>query len=73
MSKITIDDLKTLPLDERLQLVEELWYSIHEDPSAVPLTDAQRAELDRRLKAYAADGDAGRPWSEVRADLLRKL
>ncbi len=43
--------LKSLGIDrlsvaDRLILVEELWDSI---AAATPLTDAQRAELDRRL------------------------
>jgi hypothetical protein len=39
-----------------------------EDETA-PLTEAQKAELDRRLAL--ADTAARRPWSEVRAELLK--
>jgi putative addiction module component (TIGR02574 family) len=35
-------------------------------PDSVPLTDAQKAELDRRLDAYHRDPNAGSPWSVVR-------
>jgi putative addiction module component (TIGR02574 family) len=58
-------DLRKLPLDERIQLVEDLWDSIAADQNALPLTPEQRAELDRRLDAYEADGDPGRPAEEV--------
>ena len=47
--------LRDLPVDERIRLVEELWDSIAADQEALPLTDEQRAELDRRLDAYEAD------------------
>ena len=37
-----------LSVEERLTLVEDLWDSIADENAAAPLTDAQRAELDRR-------------------------
>ncbi|MBI5186280.1 MAG: addiction module protein [Nitrospinae bacterium] len=48
--------LHELPVDERIKLVEELWDSIASDQKALPLTTEQKAELDRRLDAYEADG-----------------
>ena len=52
---------RDLPIDQRLQLVEDIWDSIAEEanarPGSLPLSDAQRAELDRRL----ADADAPIP------------
>ena len=65
--------LKQLPLDERMRIVEDLWDSIAADREALPLTEAQKAELDRRLAAYEADGDRGRPADEVVADIRRRL
>jgi putative addiction module component (TIGR02574 family) len=66
-------DLRKLPLDERIQLVEDLWDSIAADQNASPLTPEQRAELDRRLDAYEADGDPGRPAEEVIEEIRKKL
>jgi putative addiction module component (TIGR02574 family) len=65
--------LKTLPISERIRLVEDLWDSIASDQSALPLTDAQRAELDRRLDAFESDGNRGRIASEVISDIRKKL
>lgn len=65
--------LRKLPLDERLRLVEDLWDSIAADQNALPLTAAQQAELDRRLDAYEADKNAGRPAGDVIAEIRRKL
>ncbi len=61
-------DLRKLPLEQRVRLVEDLWDSIASDQDALPLTSEQRAELDRRLDAYEADGDPGRPAGDVIAD-----
>ncbi len=66
------DPLK-LPVGERLRLVMELWDSIASDESNVPLTEAQRAELDLRLAAYEADKSAPRPAAEVMAEIRSKL
>ncbi|MBU0499113.1 MAG: addiction module protein [Gammaproteobacteria bacterium] len=68
-----IAHLFDLPLDERIHLVEDLWDSIAADQSALPLTEEQRNELDRRLNAYASDGNKGRAALEVIADIRRKL
>ena len=49
------EELKLLPLSERLQLVEDLWESIAADLEASPLPESLRAEMDARLAAYHAD------------------
>jgi putative addiction module component (TIGR02574 family) len=63
-----------LPIDERLELVQELWDSIAAERASepLPLTDAQREELARRLHAADADPDAGSSWEEVRERILRR-
>lgn len=66
-------NLRNLPLDERIRLVEDLWDSIASDQKVLPLTPAQAAELDRRIDAYEADGDTGRRADEVIADIRKKL
>lgn len=68
-----IQTLKDLPIDQRLRVVEDLWDSIAADSNALPLTEAQRAELDRRLDAYEADGTKGRPAEDVLAEVRRRL
>jgi putative addiction module component (TIGR02574 family) len=58
-----------LPVGDRLELMEELWESIVSEPDALPLTDAQRAEFDRRLASFETDPESAAPWDEVRARL----
>jgi putative addiction module component (TIGR02574 family) len=65
--------LKDLPLDERIKLVEDLWDSIAADQNTLPVTPEQKAELDRRLDAYAIDKNPGRLASEAIADIRRRL
>ena len=70
-----VKDLSTileLPPEERLQLVEAIWDSLVEVPEAIPVSDAVREELDRRLEAYYADPKSARPWDEIKEELFRK-
>jgi len=62
-------DISTMSPDERLELLERLWDSLSATPEAIPLTDAQRKELDRRLDDLEREGPVGIPWEEV----LRKI
>ena len=68
MTKPTFDYM-SLSVDERLQLVGDIWDSIAEEetanPAARPLTDAQNAELDRRVAEYDADPSIGIPMDQV--------
>ena len=56
-------DIKNLNPEERLALLGDIWDSL--DPEDIPLTDAQRAELDRRLDDLEQDQCLGIPWEEV--------
>lgn len=56
-------DLEKLSAEERLALLARLWDSL--DPTDVPLTEAQRTELDRRLDDLEQDPDRGIPWEDV--------
>jgi putative addiction module component (TIGR02574 family) len=58
-------EIRSLPVPERLILVEQIWDSIAEDQEQIELTDAQKAELDRRLAAHEDSPESGATWEEV--------
>ncbi len=58
-------DIEKLSHEEQLRLLEQLWESLVKSPQAIPLTDAQREELDRRLDDLDRQGPVGIPWEEV--------
>ncbi len=72
MTDIKIADVLKLPMSERIRLVESIWDSIAEFPEAIELSDAQRAELDRRMEVYRKNPHAGSPWPEGRARILAR-
>ena len=60
-------DLDQLSANERLELVQDLWDQIAAEPEQVPVTAAQRHELDRRLAEHAASPDDVAEWAVVKA------
>lgn len=62
-----------LNVDERLALVEEIWASICADSASFPLTEAQRAELDRRVADDDAFPDHVIPWVDIKASMRARL
>jgi putative addiction module component (TIGR02574 family) len=63
---IVTADILALSVPERIQLVEDIWDSVAEAPESVALTQDEKTELDRRLKAYHQDPSEGSPWGMVR-------
>lgn len=70
---ITALGIDRLNVEERLQLVQEIWDSIAEAAEASPLTEAQRQEVDRRWAAHLANAHAAIPWEHVEAEILARL
>lgn len=59
---------------ERIQLAEGLWDSVAARPENLPpLTDAQRAEIERRLAEHAGNPESAVSWDEIRARLWSRL
>lgn len=67
--KVSMTDVLALSVNERIALVQDIWDSIVIAPEGVPLTDAQRQELDARLEDYHKSPSAGSPWEVVEARL----
>ncbi|HEX8500341.1 MAG TPA: addiction module protein [Pyrinomonadaceae bacterium] len=61
-----LEEILQLSVAERIQLAEDIWDSIASDPAALPLTDAERQELDRRLESHARNPDEGLPWEALK-------
>ena len=72
MSPTQLQEILSLSVEERIQLVEAVWDSIAQYPESLPVTEAQRKELDRRLAEHLKNPKAARPWSQVRESLARK-
>jgi putative addiction module component (TIGR02574 family) len=69
----TLAEIKTLSVDDRLHLVQEIWDSISLEPEQLELTEAQEQELSRRLADYKENPNTGISWDEVKAQALERL
>ena len=67
MELLTQDELARLTPPERLALISQLWDSLVDDH--LPLSAAQRAELDRRLASLDRDRREGITWATLKAEL----
>jgi len=64
-----LDEIKTLPIKEKLQLVEELWDDIGASDEPFPVQPWHLEEARRR----SAELDAERSVGLTRSELLRKI
>jgi putative addiction module component (TIGR02574 family) len=69
---LSLPELLDLSPAERILLVEEIWDSIAATPESVPLTDAQRGELDARLAAQERDPRGGADWPTVKDRITKR-
>jgi putative addiction module component (TIGR02574 family) len=68
----TLAEIASLPVDDRIGLVEAIWETIVAEPGQPPLSEAQRVELERRLAAHAAAPENVISWEQVKADALAR-
>jgi len=71
MKQELVAEILALPVPERVRLVGAIWDSISSVPEALPLTQWQREELDRRLAEFEADPEAGSTLEELFARIRR--
>jgi putative addiction module component (TIGR02574 family) len=64
------DQIGSLSAAEKAELLDAVWESLEAD--AASLTDAQRAELDRRIERHEKNPSDVIPWEQVRAGLFKK-
>ena len=73
-------DYRSLSVAERLELVGDIWDSIADEanasPELLPLSEGEKAELDRRVAEHDADPAAAAPLDQaldrIRARIRRK-
>ena len=72
MSALSVLKIDQLSVEERIALIGEIWDSMAATPEKIPLTDAQKLELDRRLDAYQNDPTKVTSWEVIKAEALAR-
>jgi putative addiction module component (TIGR02574 family) len=72
MKQITATDALALSIPERIQLVEDIWDTIANEPEEIELTSEEKRIIDERLEAYHRNPDLGSPWEDVYKRIVSK-
>ncbi len=62
-----------MTIAERIALAQEILDSVAAEQPRLPLSDAKRQELSRRLAEHEANPEEGVPWEEVEAAALARF
>ncbi len=69
MVKIDMNAIRRLSVAERVRLAQDIWDTLEPTAEDLPLTEEQKATLDRRLAEHRADPASAIPWETVKARL----
>jgi len=66
--KVTVQDTLEMSVADRIKLAQDIWDSL--DPGSVPISEAERQEIERRLNEHERDPHSTIPWDEVKKQIL---
>lgn len=69
---ISIDQLRALPLEKRLEIIEALWESVDDEVQQADIPDDIYEVSLRETAAHNADPSTSIPWETVYARLRAK-
>lgn len=69
MTTQMLEDILQLSVSERLQLIEDIWDTIAADPEQIPLSQAQKDELQRRMEEYERNPEQGITRQQLQDEL----
>lgn len=67
-----IQGFDELSVSEKIELVQDLWDRIADEPEGVDVTELQKQELERRLLAHEQSPGKYTSWEELRNRLIEK-
>jgi putative addiction module component (TIGR02574 family) len=67
---ITHDDITRLTTPERLALIGELWDSLSEEETPLPMPQFQ--ELQRRMVSFESDRAHAVSWAHLKTELIER-
>jgi putative addiction module component (TIGR02574 family) len=67
---MTVQEIDTLTVAEKIQLVEDLWDSVAVSNAEIPFPAWQKQELDRRKQNFLSNPASGMTWQEVKRSVL---
>lgn len=65
----TLQEIVSLSVEERIDLVQAIWDSIADGGVYPDLTEQQKREIDRRIDAHEMNPDDVMTWEEIKASV----
>ena len=66
-----VAEILELSVAEKIQIVEDIWDSIIQNPEQLPLSEKEKMELDKRLADYEKNPDDGIEWETLKKNILQ--
>ena len=63
---------RSLTVAERVNLVEELWERVADEPEKLSVPEWQIKELERRRKLFQANPRRVIPWVQAKSQILKR-
>lgn len=73
MNARLLEQARKLSVNEQIELVEALWDHIVKQNAVPPMTQSQRAELDRRIADHEKHPDDVISWDDVKAEAFKRI
>ena len=70
MAKIDLTEIRKLSVDDRLELIGDIWETLDDAEGVDLLDDEQKRMLDDRFEAHRLAPETSIPWEEVRTRLF---
>ena len=68
-----IAEIKSLNIQKKLEIVEDIWQSIFKSDEKLPVSAAHKKDLDERLKNYKNNPDEESSWEDVKKRIESKI
>ena len=68
---IQVAEILELSVAEKIQIVEDIWDSIIQNPDQLPLSEKEKMELDKRLADHEKNPDDGIEWETLKKNILQ--
>ena len=68
--KVTVADTLEMSVAERMRLAQDIWDSIASEPASVPISDAERDEIERRVEERDRSPGPTIPWEQVKKQVM---
>ena len=72
MTKELTEEIAQLSVEERIELIGNIWDTVVDSPEEIPMTQEECEELDRRIEEFEKSPKEGIRWQDLKAILRNR-